>query len=196
MDVNIITALIGVGSTIAGTVLGWLLNSASNKGNLNIYVANWNEKLDNKSNSGYGVPMHAEAVSRDSVNHYSYSGTIDIYNSSNNTKIMRDFKIVYFDGKRVLKETVPIDDSTKHTISEHLPAQYNDIGVVNIPPKSVISINFHNSMGQSKDDVAFLWEAKTILVQYKNEKDKIVTKRIIECDYDKILSDNIQYVQQ
>ena len=196
MDINIITALIGVGSTIAGTLLGWLLNSASNKGNLNIYVVNWNEKLENKSNSGYGVPVYADAVSRDSVNHYSYSGSVDIYNSSNNTKIMRDFKIIYIDGKRILKETVPIDDSTKHTVSEHLPAQYNNIGVINIPPKSVISIKFHKYIGQSKEDVAFLWNAKTIIVQYKDEKDKIKTKKIIDCDYDEILNNNLLYAQQ
>ena len=196
MDINIITALIGVGSTIAGTLLGWILNSASNRGNLNIYVANWSEKLDNKSNSGYGVPMYAEAVSRDSVNHYSYSGSIDIYNSSNNTKIMRDFKIVHFDGKRILKETVPIDDSTKHIVAEPLPAMYDSVGVINIPPKSVISINLHKSIGQSKDDVDFLWNSKTILVQYKDEKNNIKTKKIIDCNYDAILNNNFQYAQQ
>lgn len=196
MDINIITALIGVGSTIAGTLLGWLLNSASNKGNLNIYVVNWNEKLENKSNSGYGVPLYADAVSRGAVNHYSYSGSIDIYNSSNNTKIMRDFKIIYLDGKKILKETVPIDDSPKHTVSEHLPAQFNNIGVINIPPKSIISINLHKSIGQSKDDVDFLWNSKTILVQYKDEKNNIKTKKIIDCNYDAILNNNFQYAQQ
>ena len=51
-------------------------------------------------------------------------------------------------------------------------------------------------MGGSNEDVAFLWNAKTISVQYKDEKDNIKTKKIIDYDYDKILNDNLQYAQQ
>ena len=41
MNSEIITALIGVGATIAGTVLGWMLNNLSNRGKLNIFVSSW-----------------------------------------------------------------------------------------------------------------------------------------------------------
>lgn len=37
MNSDITTALIGVGATIAGTILGWVLNNLSNRGKLNIY---------------------------------------------------------------------------------------------------------------------------------------------------------------
>lgn len=39
MNGEIITALIGVGATIAGTILGWVLNTPSNAGTLKIFVS-------------------------------------------------------------------------------------------------------------------------------------------------------------
>ena len=37
VDREILTAIIGVGSTLLGTILGWLLNNFSNRGKLRIH---------------------------------------------------------------------------------------------------------------------------------------------------------------
>lgn len=94
MTSEITTALIGVGATLAGTVLGWILNNFSNHGKLNIFVSSWKEDFQYNSHGAM-----ASCSKREEVQCYSYNISLDLYNSSGNTKIMRNIQIVFNDGK-------------------------------------------------------------------------------------------------
>lgn len=56
MNSEITTALIGVGATLAGTVLGWVLNNLSNRGKLNIFVSSWEDSFKYNNSIGEMVP--------------------------------------------------------------------------------------------------------------------------------------------
>lgn len=174
MDNEIVIALIGVGATLAGTILGWFLNSLSNQGKLNVFVVKWNDELM-KNDAGEMNP----ALAKNEVEYYGYHCSLDIYNSSGSTKIMRNIHIVFSDGKTELKKSVPLDDATRLVTGQYTPIHYDEIGVINIPPKSVMTINFHNGIwdydGQ-EGKLDFLWNTKSIKVQYNNEKN--ITKKI------------------
>lgn len=85
MNSEITTALIGVGATLAGTVLGWVLNNLSNRGKLNIFVSSWEDSFKYNNSIGEMVPCSK----KEDVQSYSYKVSFDLYNSSGNTKIMR-----------------------------------------------------------------------------------------------------------
>ena len=84
MNGEIITALIGVGATIAGTILGWVLNTLSNAGTLKIFVSSWEDSFKHNSSLGDMVPC----TKREDVQSFSYKVSLDLYNSSGNIKIM------------------------------------------------------------------------------------------------------------
>ena len=88
-------AVIGVAGTLLGTALGWFLNVFANKGKLKFYVTSWENEFE-KNEMGEMVP----ATSTDDVECFAYKCFLDIYNSSNETKIMRDIRVVFSDGRK------------------------------------------------------------------------------------------------
>ena len=106
MNSDITTALIGVGATIAGTVLGWVLNNLSNRGKLNIYVSSWEDKFQYDDDIGETVLCSK----REEVQSYTYKVSFDLYNSSGNTKIMRNIQIAFSDGKRDIEKMMQQKD--------------------------------------------------------------------------------------
>ena len=83
MNSDITTALIGVGATIAGTVLGWVLNNLSNRGKLNIYVSSWEDKFQYNDDIGEMV----SCSKREEVQSYTYKVSFDLYNSRGMSKL-------------------------------------------------------------------------------------------------------------
>ena len=128
MNSDITTALIGVGATIAGTVLGWVLNNLSNRGKLNIYVSSWEDKFQYNDDIGEMV----SCSKREEVQSYTYKVSFDLYNSSGNTKIMRNVQIAFSDGKRDIEKQTPQDDATKRFSSPMVLYMENEKGVFDI----------------------------------------------------------------
>ena len=188
MEIEIKTALIGVGATIAGTILGWILNELSNLGKLNIFVSFWQDEFQ-KLEAG-----HMKSVNtKDDVECYSYKGTIDIYNSSSSTKIMRNIRIVFMKEIEELHCSKPFDDSSREVTGQYLPAVYQHLNVLNISPKSVISISFHDGIwyNESKDvNIDFLWKTKSIYIKYEDEKGETKSFKIKDVDFISSFSEN------
>ena len=158
MNSDITTALIGVGATIAGTVLGWVLNNLSNRGKLNIYVSSWEDKFQYDDDIGETVLCSK----REEVQ------------SSGNTKIMRNIQIAFSDGKRDIEKQTPQDDATKRFSSPMV--FYDDVKPINIPPKAVIKLDLHNGSWNKEGELDYIWKTKKVYLIYNDEKNK--TKRI------------------
>lgn len=181
MDSEIITAIIGVGATIAGTLLGWGLNNLSNRGKLNIYISSWKDEFK-KNDAGELNP----AKKKSEVEYYQFNGAVDVYNSSGDTKIMREVEIAFYSGRTLLKTITPLDDSTKRLTGQYIPVHYDELGVLNIPPKSVVSISIHNGMWDrdgKEGTLDFLWETDTIKIRYRSEKNRRKTKKVKKSDF-------------
>lgn len=166
MDSEITTALIGVGATIAGTVLGWVLNNLSNRGKLNIFVSSWEDSF--KYNNSIGEMV--SCFSREEVQSYSYKVSFDLYNSSGNTKIMRNVHIVFNDGKNDIEKQTPKDDATKRYINPMV--YYDDVEPINIPPKAVVKLDLHNGSWDKDGELDYIWNTKKVYLVYTDEKNK------------------------
>lgn len=178
-NVEIATALIGVGGTIAGTILGWILNSISQKGKLKFFISSWKNRFE-YNDTGSMVP----SLSKEQTELYCFELTLDIYNSSRNTKIMRNIKVVFSDKKKELKSFTPKDNSTRH----HSGAinLYDDVSPLNIPPQTVMQIKLYDGVWKKNKELDFIWDVKKVYLKYENDRGK--TKRILLhkepfCDY-------------
>lgn len=167
MSTDMQIALVGVIGTLAGTVLGWLLNNLSQSGKLNIYVSSFEDSFQHSDNIGCMVP----SSSIEETEHYSYKLILDLYNSSGTAKIMRNITIVFSDGKKDLLRSVPNDNYTRRS-SGHA-CFYDEIGPVNIPPKSIIQLNLHRGAWRSDGGLDFIWKTQKVYLTYLDENNKL-----------------------
>lgn len=101
---------------------------------------------------------------------YSYKLILDLYNSSGATKIMRNITVVFSDGKKDLYKSVPNDDSTRRS-SGHAWF-YDEVGPINVPPKSIIQLNLHRGAWHNDGGLDFIWKTKKVYLTYTDEKNK------------------------
>lgn len=159
MDIEIQIALLGILGTLGGTILGWVLNSLSQKGKLHVYISSWKESFTYKK-EGRKLPSY----SIDQTQYYDYKLSIDLYNSSGETKIMRDASIIFANNKNVLFKSTPEDNDTKQ------------ISPVNIPAKSVINLNLYDEVWNYEASTFFIWKTNCVYFTYKDERNR--TKRV------------------
>lgn len=177
MSDEIITTLIGVGTTIAGTILGWALNTWSNHGRLNIFVSDW---ADNFLYNEMGSMVPCSEF--DNVESFQYKVSLNLYNSGGNIKIMRNIQIVFSDGENDIKSDMPFDDATKKYFRPI--TSYDKVGVINIPPKSVITLALHNNVWNKNDELDFIFKSKKIYLAYTDEKNKVRRKLLKIINYE------------
>ena len=157
-------ALFGIIGTILGTILGWLLNSISTKGKLVFSVAKWEDSFQRNGSMGCMEP--SKSIEETEV--YSYNLLLDVYNSSADTLIMRDIRIVFSDGNQDVHSSTPKNDSTRRT-SSHM-SFYDDIIPVNVPPKSVLQLHLHDGEWKNEHKMDFIWKTKKVFFAYKDMK--------------------------
>ena len=147
-----------------------MLNNLSNRVKLNIYVSSWDYKFQYNDDIGEMVLCSK----REEVQIYTYKVSFDLYNSSGNTKIMRNIQIAFSDGKRDIEKQTPQDDATKRFSSPMV--FYDDVKPINIPPKAVIKLDLHNGSWNKEGELDYIWKTKKVYLIYNDEKNK--TKRI------------------
>lgn len=177
MSSDAVTALIGVGATLAGTILGWLLNNFSNRGKLNIFVSSWEDKFRYNK-----MGEMVDSSKREEAAYYTFRVSFDLYNSSGNTKIMRNIEIVFNDGKKDIEKVKPDDEATKRY--SHPMTFYDKVEPINIPPKVVIKLNLRDGVWNTDGKLDFVWKTKKVYLVYSDEKNKIRRKLIKTEDYE------------
>ncbi len=165
MSTELQIAVLGIVGTLAGTVLGWVLNSLSQKGKLKVFVKKWEEVYQKPDKHG-----SFEKCNSNEAKYYHYNLSLDIYNSSRETRIMRNIQVVFMDRKSLLFSSVPMDDATKRY--SHPLVHYDAISVVNISAKTVVAIDMHAGFNNSDEEWERLSKANRIVLIYKDEKNK------------------------
>ena len=159
-------AIVGVVGTLAGTFLGWLLNNLSQSGKLNIYVSSFEDKFQHNE---IGCMVPSSSIEETQL--YSYKLILDLYNSSGTAKIMRNITVVFSDGKKDLLKSIPNDDNTRRS-SGHA-CFYDEVGPINIPPKSIIQLNLHRGTWKSEGGLDFIWKTQKVYLTYLDENNKL-----------------------
>ena len=160
MSESIFTAVIGIIGTLAGTILGWFLNKISRCGKLKAFGVEWDERYElNDTGRMVDSPSYGEAE------HYAYSITLDIYNSSSDTKIMRDFRMEFLKARRVVVANAPLNIDDKSGLF------CRAMGVLNVPPKSVVSLHLCGGFWRSKFGLFDEIDASSkVRLSYRDEK--------------------------
>ena len=171
-------AIIGVIGTVIGTILGWLLNSISQRGKISAYVSQWDNNFKHNKLLGKEPTVLTEKIVS-----YNYSIAIDFYNSSGETKIMRDIKIVFRNNKKSLVESMPDDRSVSKTVGKF--TFYEKLSAVNIPPKSVLTLKLRGDILSDAQKTMPFWKTNKVVLQYKDESNKEKSILLIKESFEK-----------
>lgn len=172
MNTDMQIAIIGILGTLGGTLLGWFLNVLSQRGKLNVFIISWKDDFS-YNNIGCMVPSY----NIEKTTNYTYKLSMDLYNNSDKTRIMRNIRICFLNDKKILYNSIPKDDPTKKVNSNISFWSYENISSINIPPKTVLRMYLHDSFIKDKGDLDFIWNSNSIFLIYTNEKNK--EKRVL-----------------
>ena len=166
-------AIIGVIGTLLGTVLGWFLNVLSNRGKVSVYLSSWTDSFRHKDNEGFMT----DSTSESQAEYFEFECSLDIYNSSSYTKIMRDVKIVFCDGRKVLFSDIPNDQKVRKTGS------YGTVMPQNIPPHTVVNIQLSSCLSIKDNNLFEIFRTNNIYLEYSKEKNKVRRVSLKKVDY-------------
>lgn len=163
-NMELITALIGIGGTILGTVLGWLLSIITQIGRLKFYshISGMPHKVD-----GYGSYMDCGKL--EEADSYTCYIDLDIFNNNSNYKTIKDIKIRFMSETDSFCKTPTIEDITSKNNGKRMTT-------INIPPKQTVSLRLSSYF--SKDSFYSLKKTTRVDLEYNDEKDKKKVVRI------------------
>ena len=159
-------AMVGVIGTILGTVLGWFLNSISNRGKIKLFISSWENEF--RCRNEYGDMVKTPAPEK--VEYYSCSFALDIYNSSGEPKIMRNIQLAYNNGKSDVIKHIPQDEDSRRNSSGLI--RYDDIIPLTIPAKSVFQIHLRDGLWHQSTEFPSLWNVEKVYLLYTDENNK------------------------
>ena len=194
MNEIIVTNVVSIVATLLGTILGWLLNEFSKSGKTKLFVSEWNEKflsekMENLSDyyggeelpkDNYYDSLHLrkdKAIDKNDANHYEYSFLLDVYNSSGNTKIMRNLHIIFYDKHKWSKKNLFEDNKVKIQIDRE--GNSETVEVINLSPKNIIRLYLNNDIEVND----LLYDTTNIYLEYLNEKNKKKKIKVKTVDY-------------
>lgn len=166
-------ALIGVGGTLAGTLLGWLL-AKWKTGKIKIKLGELHNEQFHRNGSNYGASI--PGLKESEVYSYSVDFDIALYNESEKTKTIRDLTLSFRDcNNNELFSKVIDDGETQRLVSHYF--KIDKVGVINLSGFAGMDIQARVSVGRSNLDN--LYKTKNIYFCYKDEKFK--TKEKLLC---------------
>lgn len=167
-------AIIGVGGTLAGTLLGWLL-AKWKTGKLKINLGNLYNEQFHRCGANYGAYIPDKKESE--VYSYSVDFDISLYNESERTKTIRDLTLSFRDVNNNELFAKKVDNGeTQRLVSNHF--KIDKVGVVNLSGFAGLDIKARVSVGENNIDN--LYRTKKIYLCYKNEKFKTNEKLLCE----------------
>lgn len=178
-NTELLIAIIGIIGTLLGTVLGWILNNLSQHGKLNVYVTEWEEKFTHIGEYG----AFETSRKKEEAKSFSYNFSLDLYNSSGTTKIMRNIKVVLLGNNKELSVDIPQDIETAR--SSRYMITYDNVEPINVSPKTVETLKLKGYFSDDSKTLDFAWLAEKVELRYTNEKNQEKVIPIKKVDYNK-----------
>ena len=134
--IKILSEFQGIIGTAVGVIATLITTRIiKNLGKLYVYFHEWEIKFNKISGEGSLITSKIEEAS-----YCSYSFEMEILNSSETTKALRDIKIRFYNkNNKLLTESMPMDESTRKVSVGG--SKINQIKIINIPSKQMIYFN-------------------------------------------------------
>lgn len=84
----------------------------------------------------------------DEAEAYFYQLTLNIYNSSCNNMIIRNLRIEFLNGNKVVLSDNPKNSDSGHSVLGGV-VFHSDFEILNVPPKSVVPLRLHGGVWRS-----------------------------------------------
>jgi len=151
---------------IIGVLIGLIFgNKLRNTGKTFIEIKNTEFKNIKEEQDGEGG-INEIAIDFMTVNEYlcKYSIDIDIYNSSESPRVLRNIEIVFYKNNKIIKKTIPKDENTMRNTMRQV--KMDDLSIVNIRAKEIVNYKIGGRivLNSSYDKVCFF------AIQNKNNK--------------------------
>jgi hypothetical protein len=149
----------GVFGTVIGAILGFVLNQW---GSLKVYPQKWNckyfEPSTNQIGNQYGISIS-----------YDYNCQIQLFNTSNNNKIIRDITFNFYNGEKLLFKDYPLINDNTLVVKK--------ASAYTVQGKSITILDLRNSL--STDNASKIKNTTSVTLSYKSKwKNRTHEKRI------------------
>lgn len=162
---GIIGALLGV---IVTTILNEYIKS---KGRVNFYFLNYKNRF--MSTDDYG--FYGETNDIENSKGFEYEFEMQLYNSSDINKIIREIEIEFICKNGVIT-TKAYDESTRRVESSRMIK--DELKVINIRPKEIIVLTISGHLNKGDENILMLKDIKRINLKAKDYRDKPIKKLI------------------
>ena len=158
----------GIIGAILGSAFTLIITDILKKiGKLKIYLNNFEGRYWYNSKDDRYEPTTSKKYGT-SIESFRFKFDIDVYNSSELPKIMRDLKISIYKNKKFLKEVNVNDEETRRVVCRCITVDKTTI--FNIPAKESYNLKLS---AEIPEDIAFMMKDGLIIkLKYKNEKNK------------------------
>jgi len=162
----------GIIGALLGVVVTMLMNEyLKSKGKIRFYFQDFKLKyLEKNSEGGY-----EECEKEKDYTLVRYNFKVQLYNSSENRKILRDIKIVFVGNKGTIYNIVQNTDSRRVNFDRLIS---DDVNIINLNPKEIIEIGLEGQISKSSGDIKILRDIDKIYLIAKDSKDRSIKKII------------------
>jgi hypothetical protein len=154
---GIIGALLGV---IVTLILTQLLKSV---GKIRFYILDNHINLRGKIND-WGIVADTENL--DEAEYIIATIKLEVYNSSEIPKILREVKLCFFNDKQLLFDIKPDDEATRRVAAAM--EIYEPLDNINLPPKNIIVLNLRCII--PKEKLELFKQCNKIFLEVRNHK--------------------------
>jgi hypothetical protein len=160
---GILGAIIGVIATLIAT------NFLKNLGKTYFYFHGWNIEYIKYDKSGGREPSNLNEAE-----YCNYFFEMEIINTSENLKALRDIKVKFYNSNKLLLETIPYDDSTKRVWTGGNTS--DPLKIINLPAK--LMVHYKVSGDIQEEDLKKLKNYNKIYLEAFNHRGKRIKKLI------------------
>ena len=161
---GIIGALMGVVATLITTQL------IKNLGRIEFYFNEYEDKLWRFDRGGIEILDKSDTIKAE---YYDYKFRIELYNSSESIRILRDLRIGFQLEDKFIYGKLNNSDEIIH---DKFRNTTHELNIINIPPKQIVEINIEGNI--KKENLTDNLNIKEVLFFAKDHKNKIYKKLI------------------
>lgn len=176
---SVIEKFEGIIGTLLGVMMTLILTEVFKKmGRMKFYKKSLDVGYEIRERDSWGHEVIKIVNNKNEASFFKTELTLEIYNSSDTPKILRDVKLVFYNGKSKMLSADLDDKSTERIAASSL--RRDKMGLINIKPKEIMSVSLvyychdQDVLGQIKKSDKIYLESR----DYKNKVRRVFLAEI------------------